>query len=137
MIDRLRCSRRGGAVRVCVLALFLTGPVQASEPLGNEQVRALVAGKTVYGQNIYWQKKAMTWFFHESGVIKKRDEHGNFGKGKWRIDDKGKLCTEFKLVKETCLTVTLRPDGGYDLHADDGVHHWSFDRFAVGNREKL
>jgi hypothetical protein len=124
------------ALLASVLMLALSAAIRAAEPLEKEQMQRLVAGKTVEGRNVYW-KKGMIWFFHESGMVKKRDEYGNFGKGKWHVDNKGRLCTEFKLVEETCLAAVPRSDGGYDLYAEDGVHHWTFERFSPGNPHRL
>ena len=110
------------------LSLLITPVLHASEALNKDAVENLVKGRKIEGRNVVW-KKGMKWNFHPSGELKKRDEYGNKGKGTWYVNDEGKLCSEFKHVKERCLTVVPRDDGGYDLFSDKDELEWTFDRF--------
>lgn len=111
-----------------VLSLLVTSVVHAAEALNKDAVESLVTGQKIEGRNVVW-KKGMKWNFRPSGELKKRDEYGNKGKGTWYVNDEGKLCSEFKHVKERCLTVVPRDDGGYDLFSDKDELEWTFDRF--------
>lgn len=111
-----------------VLSLLVTSVVHAAEALNKDSVESLVTGQKIEGRNVVW-KKGMKWNFRPSGELKKRDEYGNKGKGTWYVNDEGKLCSEFKHVKERCLTVVPRDDGGYDLFSDKKELEWTFDRF--------
>ena len=111
-----------------VLSLLMTITSHAAEALNKDSVENLLSDRKIEERNVVW-KKGMRWYFHPSGELRKRDEYGNKGKGTWHVDDDGKLCAEFKHVKERCLSVVPRDDGGYDLYSDKGELEWSFDRF--------
>ena len=110
------------------LSLLMIITSHAAEALNKESVENLVASRKIEGRNVVW-KKGMRWYFDPAGELRKRDEYGNKGKGTWHVDDDGKLCAEFKHVKERCLSVVPRDDGGYDLYSDKGELEWTFDRF--------
>lgn len=110
------------------LSLLMATTIYAAEALNKNAVKNLLTDRKIEGRNVVW-KKGMRWYFHPSGELRKRDEYGNKGKGIWHVDDRGKLCVEFKLVEERCLSVVPRDDGGYDLFSDKGKLEWTFDRF--------
>jgi hypothetical protein len=110
------------------LSFLVTPILHAAEALNKDAVESLVTGRKIEGRNVVWEK-GMKWNFLPSGELKKRDEYGNKGKGTWFVNDEGKLCHEFKHVKEHCLSVVPRDDGGYDLFSDKGELEWTFDRF--------
>ncbi len=125
----LRSSRKQLIVKLLIaLSFVVTTTIHAAEALNKDSVENLVAGQKIEGRNVVW-KKGMKWYFDPSGELRKRDEYGNKGKGLWHVDDNGKLCAEFKHVKERCLSVVPRDDGGYDLYSDKGELEWTFDRF--------
>jgi hypothetical protein len=119
-----------------IFAIAVYHGAVAAEKLGKEQVTKLITGNTAEGKNMKWNKGSM-WYFDKLGTVKSADDRGNKGKGKWNISDKGELCFEFKnSMKERCLEITPRADGGYDL-IDGGELVWKFDKVVEGNPHGL
>jgi len=83
----------------------------AADPLSKEELEKLLSDNTAEGQNVKWEK-GMTWYFQTLGQVRKIDEHGNRGKGRWSINEEGELCVEFKRGGERCRSVVPRTDGG-------------------------
>jgi hypothetical protein len=112
----------------------------AADPLSKEELEKLLSGNTAEGQNVQWEK-GMTWYFQKLGQIKKIDEHGNRGKGRWLINEEGELCVEFKRGGERCRTVVPRTNGGYDIygteHPEEDDLKWTFSRILPGNPHDL
>ena len=112
----------------------------AAEQLSKEELEKLISGNTAEGQNVQWEK-GMTWYFQALGQIKKIDEHGNRGKGRWLINEEGELCVEFKRGGERCRTVVPRADGGYDIYGTEYPEEddlkWTFSRVLPGNPHDL
>jgi hypothetical protein len=122
------------------LAYLLTTASYAANALAREELELLISGNTAEGQNVEW-KESMTWYFHKLGQIKKIDDKGNKGKGKWFINEKAELCIEFKRGGERCRTVIPREDGGYDVYGtaspESGKLVWTFQRILAGNAHDL
>ncbi len=121
------------------LVLLFSSSVQAGK-LNRQEVESLISGNTLEGSNLNHQEK-MTWYFKKSGKIKKLDEHGNSGKGKWRIDDRGFLCVKFKRGGERCRVIVAKEYGGYKVigtaHPEEGKLIWQINRVLPGNVNDL
>jgi hypothetical protein len=113
--------------------VFVNAVAVGSEGLSKGEAEKLIKGNTVEGMNTKWNKK-MIWYFHESGQLRKQDEHGNKGKANWRIDDKGRLCYSDKhKSEEDCEAIIPDADGGYDVL--DGK--WKWNKVVPGNSHNL
>ena len=116
-----------------ITIFFASNMAIASEGLSQAEAEKLIKGNTVEGLHTKWDTK-MIWYFHESGQLRKQNQHGKRGKADWSIDKKGQLCFIDKhMSDEKCEPIIPRADGGYD--ANDGK--WRWDKVVTGNPHNL
>jgi len=134
-------NMKWGFVTLFAGFIFLISDISnAADPLSKEKLEKLISGNTAEGQNVKWEE-GMTWYFHKLGQIKKIDQHGNRGKGKWTINEEGELCVKFKRGGERCRTVVPGTDGGYEIYGteypEEDELKWTFSRVLPGNPHDL
>lgn len=134
-------NMKWGFAALFASSIFLFSQISyAADPLSKEKLEKLISGNTAEGQNVRWEE-GMTWYFHKLGQIKKIDQYGNRGKGKWTINEEGELCVEFKRGGERCRTVVPRTDGGYDIYGTEYPEEeelkWIFYQVFPGNPHDL
>jgi hypothetical protein len=106
---------------ICV-SLALTGNalIAQAEDIKGEDIRNLIAGKTIFGYNVD-DREDVTWYFATDGVVKQRKK-GAVSEGTWRIeDDIGRLCIQLRdpysntKAKERCR-VLAKQDDKLEMH---------------------
>jgi hypothetical protein len=127
--------------------------VLAGDQLSATEVTKLFSGKTVEGVITKKSKsksgklKPYDAYFNPNGTIKAKHWYGKKRlqwkkrNGKWRIDDKGRICIEWKdRDKETCTVI--EKDGEvyrqYRIENNGSLEHVAtFNKFTDGNPDDL
>lgn len=101
------------ALCAALVLAFISLPAPAEE-LKGEKITAIITGKTISGYNID-NRQNITWYFAPDGLVKLR-RNDIIWKGKWRIDDIGRLCVQFRdpysdvIRKEGCRILAMEND---------------------------
>ena len=91
-----------------------TAPTAIAEEFKGEAITAIISGKTLTGYNVE-DRKNVIWYFAEDGQAKLQKNNITWT-GKWRIDDTGRLCVQFRdpysdvLRKEGCRILAKEND---------------------------
>ena len=120
---------------------YLSGDLAAiaGDELSATEVTKLFSGKTVEGVNVKKGKlKPYKAYFNPDGTIQAK---GRKRKGKWWIDDKGRICVQWEDIdKKTCMII--EKDGEvyrqYKIKKNGSRKHVAtFKKFTDGNPDDL
>lgn len=144
----MRNRRRGrsgfaaAAIGALALLLAFAGATAEAKPkrLDAGEVKALIAGNTVYGYNPS-DDSTFTMFHSSNGQVRAelRNVTGQVSRsdGRWWVNDLGKLCIEWENFRwvSSCAIVT-RDDDALTFADDDG-RIVSFGEVVTGNPDDI
>ena len=135
----------------CSFLMIYANPLFAFGTLAAEEVRSLFSGQTVGGERREGSKihsepagvstfyEPFIMYFSEDGTV--RSIRGEIKKtGKWRVDQKGNHCVQWKGKKEGCAPI-IKEGGVYKKYMKRGGSRtkWvkTFTKFSPGNPNNL
>ena len=98
----------------CALVLACMASPALAEELKGDAITAIITDKTLSGYNVD-DRQNVVWYFAPDGIAKLRKKNITWT-GKWRIDELGRLCVQFRdpysdvLRKEGCRALAKEND---------------------------
>lgn len=134
--------RTAAITAVCCLTAGAGTVAQAKERLDGEQIRALISGKTSYGEHAFKDNGGHVFRKDDGTFVAYRKASAELRRGAWSVQN-DRYCRQPEGEKNACREVYDQGDGTYRLYVQPKnlmkprKHVWTITKIADGNPENL